>query len=337
VSKKRDIDVIGSAPPFTDITLFDHDRNVGTARTDGSGDFFVRLSDLTEGNHEFKITATISGRQSVSNSVKLFVDASAPFIVDIQFIPSQAILGQDVIVILSTNETAEIANLITPDGIKALEGTDRDNTYTAIFNASQEGLMTISVELGDELGNIRTHKQAGTLDVTSSDLPTIDSSLKSAAIGAPTLDLAQFEGQFALDGKLAISGLILLWETQGVPTYDVYQALEGEEFKKINSTPLRDTVYIYTGSMFIGKNIFRVLASGDQTTISEPLAANVDENGTIIIAEGYTPLRIGAVGFKVEGGGLATQRLIPTIPFLDLFIPKKSNQPLSSSPAPRKK
>jgi hypothetical protein len=161
--------ISGSAEPDSTITVYDDGVQIGTATTDGSGDWsFTPTSDLSEGPHPLTVTATdpAGNVSDDSNTRTLTVDTTAPFAPVINFPASDGVTNDATPTIGGTaepNSSIKIYDGATVVGTAIADGSGAW-TFTPSSNLS-EGPHAFHATATDAAGNVSTNSNVRTLTV----------------------------------------------------------------------------------------------------------------------------------------------------------------------------
>ena len=137
--------------PYSQVTIYDGSTPIGHAVSDGSGQYSVAVSSLSNGDHN------LSAKALAPSSVLPATSSILPLHVDTVVAPLQVSLTHD-----TGNNSSD---LITSDGSLTITGqetgatveysTDNGNTWTSNFTP-QQGSNTLSVRQTDIAGNVST-------------------------------------------------------------------------------------------------------------------------------------------------------------------------------------
>ncbi|MGR5215394.1 VCBS domain-containing protein [Vibrio harveyi] len=137
--------------PYSQVTIYDGSTPIGHAVSDGSGQYSVAVSSLSNGDHN------LSAKALAPSSVLPATSSILPLHVDTVVAPLQVSLTHD-----TGNNSSD---LITSDGSLTITGqetgatveysTDNGSTWTSSFTP-QQGSNTVSVRQTDAAGNVST-------------------------------------------------------------------------------------------------------------------------------------------------------------------------------------
>ncbi|XGB65114.1 VCBS domain-containing protein [Vibrio chagasii] len=137
--------------PYSQVTIYDGSTPIGHALSDGSGQYSVAVSSLSNGAHN------LSAKALAPSSVLPSTSSILPLHVDTVVAPLQVSLTHDT--------GSNSSDLITSDGSLTITGqetgatveysTDNGHTWTSSFTP-QQGSNTVSVRQTDAAGNVST-------------------------------------------------------------------------------------------------------------------------------------------------------------------------------------
>ncbi|MFV8461761.1 VCBS domain-containing protein [Vibrio campbellii] len=137
--------------PYSQVTIYDGSTPIGHAVSDGSGQYSVAVSSLSNGDHN------LSAKALAPSSVLPATSSILPLHVDTVIAPLQVSLTHDT--------GSNLSDLITSDGSLTITGqeagatveysTDNGHTWTSSFTP-QSGSNTVSVRQTDTAGNVST-------------------------------------------------------------------------------------------------------------------------------------------------------------------------------------
>ncbi len=137
--------------PYSQVTIYDGSTPIGHAVSNGSGQYSVAVSSLSNGDHN------LSAKALAPSSVLPATSSILPLHVDTVVAPLQVSLTHDT--------GSNSSDLITSDGSLTITGqeagatveysTDNGNTWTSSFTP-QQGSNTVSVRQTDIAGNVST-------------------------------------------------------------------------------------------------------------------------------------------------------------------------------------
>nr|WP_241762376.1 VCBS domain-containing protein [Vibrio tubiashii] len=272
--------------PYSQVTIYDASTPIGHAMSDGSGQYSVAVSSLSNGDHNLsaKALAPSSVLPATSSILSLHVDtAIAPLQVSL------------------THDTGNnLSDLITSDGSLTITGqetgatveysTDNGHTWTSSFTP-QQGSNTVSVRQTDVAGNV---------SASSSLTFTLDNTAT-----APSVSLTSDSGRSSSDnmtnvGDLSIGGIEqgatveystdngVHWRTQFTPN-------EG-----VNNVQVRQTDV--AGNVSPSTSLTYTL---DTQTDIRVNSAQVDQHGQGMMVQVYLPKdsEVTLLEITSDGGG----------------------------------
>ncbi|WCP70265.1 VCBS domain-containing protein (plasmid) [Vibrio tubiashii] len=272
--------------PYSQVTIYDGSTPIGHAMSDGSGQYSVAVSSLSNGDHNLsaKALAPSSVLPATSSILSLHVDTVVA--------PLQVSLTHD-----TGNNSSD---LITSDGSLTITGqetgatveysTDNGNTWTSSFTP-QQGSNTVSVRQTDVAGNV---------SASSSLTFTLDNTAT-----APSVSLTSDSGRSSSDnmtnvGDLSIGGIEqgatveystdngVHWRTQFTPN-------EG-----VNNVQVRQTDV--AGNVSPSTSLTYTL---DTQTDIRVNSAQVDQHGQGMMVQVYLPKdsEVTLLEITSDGGG----------------------------------
>ncbi|NOI80975.1 tandem-95 repeat protein [Vibrio tubiashii] len=272
--------------PYSQVTIYDGSTPIGHAISDGSGQYSVAVSSLSNGDHNLsaKALAPSSVLPATSSILSLHVDTVVA--------PLQVSLTHD-----TGNNSSDF---ITSDGSLTITGqetgatveysTDNGNTWTSSFTP-QQGSNTVSVRQTDVAGNV---------SASSSLTFTLDNTAT-----APSVSLTSDSGRSSSDnmtnvGDLSIGGIEqgatveystdngVHWRTQFTPN-------EG-----VNNVQVRQTDV--AGNVSPSTSLTYTL---DTQTDIRVNSAQVDQHGQGMMVQVYLPKdsEVTLLEITSDGGG----------------------------------
>ncbi|MCE9591656.1 MAG: hypothetical protein K8S99_14160 [Planctomycetes bacterium] len=180
----------GTAEPDATVEIFDGDTSLGTATTDGSGDWTFDTGTLTVGDHSFTAVATdVAGNVSTASSASLVtVDTGAP--------AAPAALTLD-----PASDSGTLLDSLTSDTTPTITGTAEADSAVALFDgvtsvgtatANGSGAWSITTSVlgtGPHTLTAKATDTAGNTGVASAALVvTIDTTAPSAPAALNLVD-----------------------------------------------------------------------------------------------------------------------------------------------------
>ncbi|MDC5706708.1 VCBS domain-containing protein [Vibrio europaeus] len=272
--------------PYSQVTIYDGSTPIGHAVSDGSGQYSVAVSSLSNGDHN------LSAKALAPSSVLPATSSILPLHVDTVIAPLQVSLTHDT--------GSNSSDLITSDGSLTISGqeagatveysTDNGHTWTSSFTP-QQGSNTVSVRQTDVAGNV---------SASSSLTFTLDNTAT-----APSVSLTSDSGRSSSDnmtnvGDLSIGGIEqgatveystdngVHWRTQFTPN-------EG-----VNNVQVRQTDV--AGNVSPSTSLTYTL---DTQTDIRVNSAQVDQHGQGMMVQVYLPKdsEVTLLEITSDGGG----------------------------------
>lgn len=130
VTNAEKIILTGSAAANSTITILDGTKQIGSTKTDASGQWTYTGVGLTEGSHKFSVTATTSAGTSSASAVKIVVvDTTAPVAPTLKVSTSAATLASSPVAVLAGAAEANST-------VKVYDGTVQIGTASANANGA---------------------------------------------------------------------------------------------------------------------------------------------------------------------------------------------------------
>ncbi|CAH7450937.1 conserved hypothetical protein [Vibrio chagasii] len=264
--------------PYSQVTIYDGSTPIGHAVSDGSGQYSVAVSSLSNGDHSLsaKALAPSSVLPATSSILSLHVDTVVA--------PLQISLTHDT--------GSNSSDLITSDGSLTINGqeagatveysTDNGHTWTSSFTP-QQGSNTVSVRQTDTAGNVSTETSVSfTLDNT---------------VNAPTVSLRNDTGRHSIntpdlitkDSRLSIqteAGAKVEYSNDGGHTWTaVFNPVEGVNDLQVRQTDIAGNVSPVTHFSF---TLDTTPGTITVNPISQDNALNAAENNQPLVITGTT-------------------------------------------------
>ncbi|MDC5852452.1 VCBS domain-containing protein [Vibrio europaeus] len=278
--------------PYSQVTIYDGSTPIGHAVSDGSGQYSVAVSSLSNGDHNLsaKALAPSSVLPATSSILSLHVDTIVT--------PLQVSLTHDT--------GSNTSDLITQDGSLTITGqeagatveysTDNGHTWASSFTP-QQGSNTVSVRQTDAAGNVSTETSVSfTLDNT---------------VNAPTVSLRNDTGRHSIntpdlitkDSRLSIqteAGAKVEYSNDGGHTWTaVFNPVEGVNDLQVRQTDIAGNVSPATHFSF---TLDTTPGTVTVNPISQDNALNAAENNQPLVITGTTSnITPGDVVYVVVG------------------------------------
>lgn len=171
------VDIVGTAPASSTVTIYDGTIVKGTATADAQGAFSYTTDALFDGTHTFVAEVDVNGQKVRSSEVQVTVDTTAPVIQHLTLTPPNPAPGAKVDVTVETEGELSALKLVVDQRNVTLSEGGVAGTYTGSFIApSAAGEYTVDVEVTDKAGNTDTYQDQATLTVggttTAGSAPT---------------------------------------------------------------------------------------------------------------------------------------------------------------------
>lgn len=258
--------------PYSQVTIYDGSTPIGHAVSDGSGQYSVSVSSLSNGDHN------LSAKALAPSSVLPATSSILPLHVDTVVAPLQVSLTHDT--------GSNSSDLITSDGSLTITGqetgatveysTDNGNTWTSSFTP-QQGSNTISVRQTDIAGNVSTPTSLTFTYDDQTAAPSIDLKASTDSGVSTTDDLTNIHPPIITGTAEANSAISITDETGKVIA---------------NGTANSSGVYQLTTSD---------IAEGKHTlTVSSTDVAGNQSSASLPVEVDYTAPTISNVNLKTE-------------------------------------
>jgi len=171
------VDIVGTAPSNTEVSIWDGTVQKGTAETDSEGNFSFTAEDLFDGTHTFTVKAEVNGQTVSSAQVQVSIDTTAPIIQKVTLTPATATPGEKVNVAVETEGSIETLKVIVDQRTVTLTEGSIVGSYEGNFIApALAGEYTVDIEVTDRAANTDTYYDQTTLTVregTPNVAPTV--------------------------------------------------------------------------------------------------------------------------------------------------------------------
>ncbi|MFM2627254.1 VCBS domain-containing protein [Vibrio chagasii] len=264
--------------PYSQVTIYDGSTPIGHAVSDGSGQYSVAVSSLSNGDHNLsaKALAPSSVLPATSSILSLHVDTVVA--------PLQISLTHDT--------GSNSSDLITSDGSLTINGqeagatveysTDNGHTWTSSFTP-QQGSNTVSVRQTDTAGNVSTETSVSfTLDNTV-NAPTVSLSNDTGRHSINTPDLITKDSRLSIQTE---AGAKVEYSNDGGHTWTaVFNPVEGVNDLQVRQTDIAGNVSPVTHFSF---TLDTTPGTITVNPISQDNALNAAENNQPLVITGTT-------------------------------------------------
>ncbi|WP_434567591.1 VCBS domain-containing protein [Vibrio chagasii] len=272
--------------PYSQVTIYDGSTPIGHAVSDGSGQYSVAVSSLSNGDHN------LSAKALAPSSVLPATSSILPLHVDTVVAPLQVSLTHDT--------GSNSSDLITSDGSLTITGqetgatveysTDNGNTWTSSFTP-QQGSNTISVRQTDAAGNV---------SASSSLTFTLDNTAT-----APSVSLTSDSGSSSSDnitnvGDLNVGGIEQGATVEYSTDSGVHWSTQFTPNEGVNNVQVRQTDV--AGNVSPSTSLAYTL---DTQTDIRVNSAQVDQHGQGMMVQVYLPKdsEVTLLEITSDGGG----------------------------------
>ncbi|CAH6982126.1 Tandem-95 repeat protein [Vibrio chagasii] len=264
--------------PYSQVTIYDGSTPIGHAVSDGSGQYSLAVSSLSNGDHNLsaKALAPSSVLPATSSILSLHVDTVVA--------PLQISLTHDT--------GSNSSDLITSDGSLTINGqeagatveysTDNGHTWTSSFTP-QQGSNTVSVRQTDTTGNVSTETSVSfTLDNTV-NAPTVSLSNDTGRHSINTPDLITKDSRLSIQTE---AGAKVEYSNDGGHTWTaVFNPVEGVNDLQVRQTDIAGNVSPVTHFSF---TLDTTPGTITVNPISQDNALNAAENNQPLVITGTT-------------------------------------------------
>ncbi|MDC5807983.1 VCBS domain-containing protein [Vibrio europaeus] len=272
--------------PYSQVTIYDGSTPIGHAVSDGSGQYSVAVSSLSNGDHN------LSARALAPSSVLPATSSILPLHVDTVVAPLQVSLTHDT--------GGNSSDLITSDGSLTITGqetgatveysTDNGHTWTSSFTP-QQGSNTVSVRQTDIAGNV---------SASSSLTFTLDNTAT-----APSVSLTSDSGSSSSDnitnvGDLNVGGIEQGATVEYSTDNGVHWSTQFTPNEGVNNVQVRQTDM--AGNVSPSTSLTYTL---DTQTDIRVNSAQVDQHGHGMMVQVYLPKdsEVTLLEITSDGGG----------------------------------
>ncbi|MCG9751987.1 VCBS domain-containing protein [Vibrio brasiliensis] len=278
--------------PYSQVTIYDGSTPIGHAVSDGSGQYSVAVSSLSNGDHNLsaKALAPSSVLPATSSILSLHVDT-----------------GVTPLHVSLTHDTgSNSSDLITSDGSLTISGqeagatveysTDNGHTWASSFTP-QQGSNTVSVRQTDAAGNVSTETSVSfTLDNTV-NAPTVSLRNDTGRHSFNTPDLITADSRLSIQTE---AGAKVEYSNDGGHTWTaVFNPVEGVNDLQVRQTDIAGNVSPATHFSF---TLDTTPGTVTVNPISQDNALNAAENNQPLVITGTTSnIAPGDVVYVVVG------------------------------------
>ncbi|NOH35660.1 VCBS domain-containing protein [Vibrio chagasii] len=272
--------------PYSQVTIYDGSTPIGHAVSDGSGQYSVAVSSLSNGDHN------LSAKALAPSSVLPATSSILPLHVDTVVAPLQVSLTHDT--------GSNSSDLITSDGSLTITGqetgatfeysTDNGHTWTSSFTP-QQGSNTVSVRQTDAAGNV---------SASSSLTFTLDNT-----VTAPSVSLTSDSGSSSSDnitnvGDLNVGGIEQGATVEYSTDNGVHWSTQFTPNEGVNNVQVRQTDV--AGNVSPSTSLTYTL---DTQTDIRVNSAQVDQHGQGMMVQVYLPKdsEVTLLEITSDGGG----------------------------------
>lgn len=173
-TKESLIELSGTAPASSELTVFDFESDIGKTSTNNSGNFSFKTSPLPEGEHQLYL-AIMENKQAItiSNKIDLIVDRTPPVIDAIEVKPATEVTPKTAleIKIFSENAISQASAFFNEESYNFTPLANQSGTYTLKVTAPQiTGTYSLDIILTDQLGNRGSYPASSTINVSGSNV-----------------------------------------------------------------------------------------------------------------------------------------------------------------------
>ncbi|KDN28788.1 hypothetical protein VFDL14_21935, partial [Vibrio fortis] len=264
--------------PYSQVTIYDGSTPIGHAVSDGSGQYSVAVSSLSNGDHN------LSAKALAPSSVLPATSSILPLHVDTVVAPLQVSLTHDT--------GGNSSDLITNDGSLTIAGqeagatveysTDNGHTWTSSFTP-QQGSNTVSVRQTDVAGNVSPDTSVTfTLDNTIA-APVVSLRNDTGRHSVNTPDLITKDSQLTIQTE---AGAKVEYSNDGGHNWtSVFNPVEGVNDLQVRQTDIAGNVSPVTHFSF---TLDTTPGTITVNPISQDNALNAAENNQPLVITGTT-------------------------------------------------
>jgi len=162
------LDIVGTATPNADVSIYDGSALLGSTESDSDGEFVFSTDTLFTGTHVFKVTTLSSDSTELeSNVVRVTVDDAGPMSIVTTITPSQVYTSEIFTVTVEAEKGLLLVQTVIDNRAEDLVETPIDSgTYTAdVIAPSLEGTYPIDIEVTDQSGNTQMYQDQAEISI----------------------------------------------------------------------------------------------------------------------------------------------------------------------------
>ena len=266
------------------IILYDSDgtTQLGTTTADGSGNWSITASTMSEGTHTLTVTASdVAGNtSSASSSLAVTIDTTAPGTPSAPDLASGSDSGTSSTdnltndttpTVTGTSAANAIITLYDTDGTTVLGSTTADGSgnWSVTSSALADGSHTLTVKASDTAGNVSSASTslAVTIDATAPATPSAPDLAAGSDSGSSSTDNITTATTPVFTGTAAANVTVTLYDTDGTTVLGTTTS-DGSGNWSITSSTLGDGTHTLT--------VKASDAAGNTSSASTSLAVTVD-------------------------------------------------------------
>lgn len=264
----------GKSKAGAKLNIYDGELKLTSLVADVNGAFSYTVSNLSDGDHDFKVVEVDANGKSINESavVKVKIDTSAPLVSKVEFEPLNPVPGSSVKLKLYTGEKLLQAAALFENNIYQLSDSGAGYYQTSFSVPSIAGPYDVDFILVDELGNESRLNKASTVQVGGA-------SSKSAVLG----DVSGVTAK-AADHRVTLNWKAPTTSVNGIANYRVFYGLSPSKLSEAVDT-LTDSTTWYIPNLKNGvKYYFAVSAVDKKGEISAHLSNIVDATPNPVVA-----------------------------------------------------
>ncbi|MBD3360410.1 hypothetical protein GF366_01255 [Candidatus Peregrinibacteria bacterium] len=282
--------ISGTAPPGSQIKIFDNDVEIASLIADASGNFSYTTSTLVDGMHNI-YAATVNEVGTIvatSETVEVNIDTSAPEISNVTFEPSDTVdPGSVVNVKLYTEDELSQATVVFEGNI--YEFTENpEGYYETSFSAPIEfGEYPLTFIIVDELGNESRFENYAVLTV----------GVVSDQVEVPVVGDVTGLKAVPSDHRITLTWNAPAVSTNVIPNYRVYYGLSPNQLTEAVDTFTNSTTWYIPNLKNGVEYYFAVVAVDEKGNISEHFSNIVSAVPNPAVVEAPPPeVELGIAG-----------------------------------------